>query len=178
MSIGAQNRQIVRERADFACEYCGVSEADSGGELTVDHYQPQSAMGGDDLENLVYACFRCNLYKGDYWNESEPQRRIFNPRLESRTEHFLLSPNGALYALTKTAEFTIEHLKLNRAPLVTYRRKLIEQTAKTEIIEQMRETINLLTQANRQQRKMLDEQSRIIGKQEELLKILLRSKDE
>ena len=25
-----------------ACEYCGVTETDSGGPLTVDHFQPQA----------------------------------------------------------------------------------------------------------------------------------------
>jgi hypothetical protein len=41
MSISPELRQYVRKRADFACEYCGVSEIDSGGELTIDHYCPQ-----------------------------------------------------------------------------------------------------------------------------------------
>jgi hypothetical protein len=29
--------QMVRARYAFCCGYCGVSEADVGGELTVDH---------------------------------------------------------------------------------------------------------------------------------------------
>ena len=54
----------VRERYAFCCGYCGVSEADVGGELTVDHFCPVSAGGDDSDENLVYACVRCNQYKG------------------------------------------------------------------------------------------------------------------
>jgi hypothetical protein len=42
-------RLQVRQRANFACEYCGVTETDSGGELTIDHYQPQSQNGSDEL---------------------------------------------------------------------------------------------------------------------------------
>lgn len=55
----------VRQRYDGRCGYCGLSEVDAGGELTVDHFRPVAAGGGDDDDNLVYACFRCNLYKGD-----------------------------------------------------------------------------------------------------------------
>jgi 5-methylcytosine-specific restriction endonuclease McrA len=56
--ISQSVRQKIRESADFACEYCGISETDSGGELTVDHFQPISKNGGDEQENLVYCCFR------------------------------------------------------------------------------------------------------------------------
>ena len=153
MSAAAEIRQTVRTRADFRCEYCLVSEQDTGGELTVDHYQPQAARGADDLENLVYACFRCNLHKGDYWAANdENARRIFNPRLDERIKHFWLSANGTLYALTETGEFTIRRLQLNRAPLRTNRQRLLEQTAEHAVFEQMRQTVNLLTHTNEQQR--------------------------
>lgn len=56
--------QIVRERYSNCCGYCGVSETDAGGELTVDHFRPLSAGGDDSDDNLVYACIRCNQYKG------------------------------------------------------------------------------------------------------------------
>jgi hypothetical protein len=37
MTITAAMRLAVRQRAGFACEYCGVREEDAGGELTIDH---------------------------------------------------------------------------------------------------------------------------------------------
>lgn len=58
--------QEVRQRYQRCCGYCGVTETEGGGELTVDHFRPVSAGGDDREENLVYACFRCNLYKGDF----------------------------------------------------------------------------------------------------------------
>ena len=77
--------QSVRVRYDYRCGYCGISEVDAGGELTVDHYQPVSK-GGDDLnENLVYACVRCNLYKSDYWANED----------EINAGHFVLHPQYA-----------------------------------------------------------------------------------
>lgn len=177
MSVAPETRERVRARANFACEYCGVSERDSGGELTVDHYQPQMANGGDDLENLVYACYRCNLYKGDYWT-TENARRIFNPRLESINEHFWLSASGVLYALTATAEFTIHRLKLNRTPLKARRQRLLEQAAERELFEQMQKSINLLAQTNEQQRQQIEEQCKLLEEQQRLLKILLISDKE
>ena len=56
-------RERIRQEADFACEFCGVSEIDVGGELTIDHYQPKTKGGSDQRENLLYSCMRCNQYK-------------------------------------------------------------------------------------------------------------------
>lgn len=67
MTIPDDVRQQVRHRAGFACEFCGVTETDTGSELTIDHYQPRARGGDDSLENLIYCCSRCNQYKADYW---------------------------------------------------------------------------------------------------------------
>ncbi len=60
MSITDDVRQSVRRRANFACEFCGVTETDVGGALTIDHFRPQAKGGTDDTENLLHACVRCN----------------------------------------------------------------------------------------------------------------------
>jgi 5-methylcytosine-specific restriction endonuclease McrA len=60
MTVPASTRQQVRQRAGFACEFCGVGETDTGGLLTVDHFQPKSKGGADDLDNLIYCCPGCN----------------------------------------------------------------------------------------------------------------------
>jgi hypothetical protein len=39
VNIPDETRRLVRERANLAGEYCGVTEADTGGELTVDHFR-------------------------------------------------------------------------------------------------------------------------------------------
>jgi len=67
MTITVDIREQVRQRANFACEFCGVTEIDSGGQLTIDHFQPSTKQGSDNLKNLVYCCIRCNQYKLDYW---------------------------------------------------------------------------------------------------------------
>ncbi len=80
MTISEGLRDQVRDRAKFACEYCGVTEADTGGPLTVDHFRPRTSGGTDELDNLLYCCFRCNLYKADYWPAQPTDPPLWNPR--------------------------------------------------------------------------------------------------
>ena len=67
MAISSENRTVVREQYNFRCGYCGVSEIDVGSELEIDHFQPTSQRGSDELDNLVYACPACNRNKASYW---------------------------------------------------------------------------------------------------------------
>jgi hypothetical protein len=113
-------RKQIRQRAHFACEFCGVSETDTGGELTIDHFQPKACGGLDTPENLLYCCARCNLYKMDYWPISPEHLLLWNPRLEPFADHFLDLDDGLLHPLTPIGAFTIKRLRLNRPPLVTH----------------------------------------------------------
>ncbi len=60
MTIKNIIREQIRHQANFACEFCGVTETDTGGQLTIDHFQPISQQGDDNIENLLYCCIRCN----------------------------------------------------------------------------------------------------------------------
>lgn len=42
MTLSKSLLDEVRARAHYACEYCSVTETDSGGLLTADHFQPRS----------------------------------------------------------------------------------------------------------------------------------------
>lgn len=171
MSISSETKQKIRQRADYACEYCGVSESGVGGELTIDHYRPQAVSGSDEPENLVYACHRCNLYKSDYWADAKSPR-LWNPRDESFDEHFWLSNNGKIFALTETAALTIKKLRLNREPLVKHRRQKAEQIARREQIKHLRDAVELLRRTNEEQANLLEEQRKLLSEQQQLLKIL------
>lgn len=118
---------FVRQRANFQCEYCHVSEIDSGAELSIDHFISTSKGGSDALDNLIYACQRCNLYKHDYLPIKNGDLSVFNPRLNVHEEHFMQLENGILHPLSSTAELTIKLLRLNRAPLIAYRKAKTEQ---------------------------------------------------
>lgn len=171
MSVSESVRNKIRKRADFACEYCGISETDNGGELTVDHFQPQSKNGGDEEENLVYCCFRCNLYKGDYWAEDS---KLFNPQTDKRDDHFWLSESGKLYALTETGDFTIKLLRLNRQPLITKRQNDYQKFEERQILEQTQKALEALLRLSQQQRELLKEQQNLLEEQRRLLEFLFR----
>ena len=174
MSVSQSVRRKTRERANFRCEYCGVSETDSGGELTVDHFHPQSKSGGDDEENLVYCCFRCNAYKGDFWNEDSSQTSLFNPRTDKRDEHFWLSETGKLYALTDSGKLTVKLLRLNRQPLITKRQQDYQKLEERQILEQTQKAVEALMRLSQQQRELLKEQQNLLEEQRRLIDFLFR----
>ena len=121
MTINIDLRMQVRERANFACEFCGVTETDVGGQLTVDHFLPKSKGGKDNFENLIYYCVCCNQYKLDYWPTHSNDLSLWNPRLEPFSKHFLTLDDETLYPLTPTGSFTLKRLRLNRPPFVNLR---------------------------------------------------------
>jgi 5-methylcytosine-specific restriction endonuclease McrA len=57
------SRRNIFERDRNCCQYCGkkFSRAD----LTIDHVVPRSRGGKDSWENVVLACVKCNVQKGD-----------------------------------------------------------------------------------------------------------------
>jgi hypothetical protein len=115
----------VRRACAYRCGYCGVTETAAGGQLTVDHYQPRAADGADELSNLVYACLRCNLYKGDYWPTPEQRAAglfILHPHEHELAQHLFENElTGELEPLTPTGAFHLGLLQLNRQELVAHR---------------------------------------------------------
>jgi 5-methylcytosine-specific restriction endonuclease McrA len=87
MSLTASIREQVRQRAHCACEFCGITEIDSGEMLTINHFRPRTRAGSDQLENLIYDCIACNQYKQDYWPQTETAPVLWNPRQESASQH-------------------------------------------------------------------------------------------
>ena len=61
-SIKGRERKRVWEKTQGKCYYCGVEI--SLEEMTVDHLQPMSQNGTNDLDNLVPTCRSCNASKG------------------------------------------------------------------------------------------------------------------
>lgn len=66
MAISKKIRQLVYEKYDGHCAYCGREI--SYKEMQVDHFRPQRAWnpedsGTDDIDNLMPSCRMCNHYK-------------------------------------------------------------------------------------------------------------------
>jgi hypothetical protein len=111
-------RNALRALYHYRCAYCGTTEVDTGGELTVDHFQPRARGGADVPSNGVYACITCNDYKGDYW-QPDAVSRILHPMHDHLADHIHEGEDGRLVSLTTTGQFHIERLQLNRPQLVT-----------------------------------------------------------
>ncbi len=166
MTIRGAIRLEVRQRASFACEFCGVEEADAGGELTIDHFQPRSQGGSDDLENLVYSCTCCNQFKVDYWPSSSSDPRLWNPRLESATRHFSENDNGVLEAVSDVGSFTVQRLRLNRPALITHRQRKREAGKREAMLKRQSEL-------NRALVALLSVQDHLVSEQHQLLVLML-----
>ncbi len=134
---------LIRQRFAYACGYCDVDEVSAGGVLTIDHYRPLSSGGGDSLDNLIYACVRCNQYKHSFWPTAKDERlgfRILHPLHDNLSAQYRLDvASGRLEPLTETGRFHITLLRLNRPQLIQHRlqeqlRKLLE--GKLTMLEQ------------------------------------------
>lgn len=123
---GESIRQTVRRLFHESCGYCSVHESEAATELEIDHFQPRSADGSSDLDNLVYCCTTCNRLKGDFWAGPDVSRRLLHPQRDNVAAHLRLGPDGLMVALSETGTFHLERLHLNRPPLVALRRRRLE----------------------------------------------------
>ena len=71
--ISAEMRRFVAERAEFRCEYCLVPAAVAFFSHEVDHIVATKHGGKDELQNLAFACWRCNRHKGTDLGSLDPQ---------------------------------------------------------------------------------------------------------
>lgn len=56
------SRATIYQRDRYTCQYCGARPGAKG--LNYDHVVPRSKGGETTFENIVTACFDCNLRKG------------------------------------------------------------------------------------------------------------------
>jgi hypothetical protein len=173
MSVSASIREQIRQRAQYACEFCGITEIDTGGMLTIDHFQPRTKAGSDELENLIYACITCNQYKQDYWPRTETAARLWNPRQESASEHFIEQEDGQLTALTPIGTFTIKRLRLNRSQLIVARQRRQQQLQVERLLQRYQELTTLQAQINLQLTDLAMEQQVLLKEQRKWLRMLL-----
>ncbi len=126
--ITKELKRLVSNRAEGLCEYCLISEEDSGG-CQFDHIISVKHGGETTADNLAYACLYCNLNKGTdlgsiIWRTGELVR-FFNPRLDSWSEHFRLE-GAMINSLTDIGEVTARILQFNSSDRLLERQLLIE----------------------------------------------------
>lgn len=120
---------FVRRRARGRCEYCLFPERYAETPFQVDHVIARKHRGPTLRENLAYACFHCNNYKGPNVAGIDPLTQkvtaLFHPRQDKWKEHFQW--NGAiLTGLSPVGRTTVDVLQINHPEAIALR-ELLQQ---------------------------------------------------
>ncbi|MEM9887408.1 MAG: HNH endonuclease signature motif containing protein [Bacteroidota bacterium] len=109
-------RRLVIKRAFLLCEYCLLHESQSYLGHEIDHIKSIKHGGDNQADNLAYACYYCNQYKGSDIGTalppSEEYVRFYHPRKDKWKVHFELG-GSLIVPLTKQSQATVKILKLN-----------------------------------------------------------------
>ena len=162
-------RETVRQRANFACEFCGIAETDTDDVMTLDHYCPQSRGGENNADNLIYACRFCNEFKINYWPQQPGDQKLWNPRNESRETHFIAQDDGTLLPITDVGRFTLGLLCLNRPALIALRARNRRGDAERHYLMELRDAAKSLRIVRQRQAILLAEQQALLTEQRTLL---------
>lgn len=124
-------RREVARRADFKCEYCLLHETHSFLPFQIDHIVSQKHGGGNEFNNLAYACPHCNQHKGtdlttflDAYDDIEV---IYNPRKHNWSDHFSVV-DGEIVSLTRVGTATIKLLSINEPERLIIRKLLMQKS--------------------------------------------------
>lgn len=85
------SRRNVMHRDNYTCQYCGIRKHD----LTIDHITPRSRGGIDAWDNVVAACLRCNVKKGDRTPKEAGMLLKVTPRRPLSHVYFEISKHTA-----------------------------------------------------------------------------------
>jgi hypothetical protein len=120
-------RRLVSLRANGRCEYCRLPLEFDDSPASLDHIIARKHRGHTDAENLAYACYHDNNYKGDNIAGLDPLdsalTRLFNPRIDDWHEHFGFH-QGEIVPRTPIARTTLYVLNVN-APVRVMARRLL-----------------------------------------------------
>jgi hypothetical protein len=125
----ASTRETVAARANHCCEYCRLPDfVDPNDGFHVDHVIARQHGGGDNLENLSWACSRCNRRKGTNLSAVDPidgsTAPVFNPRLGNWNDHFLIQ-SARVVGQTAVGRATVRLLDMNAIRRVELREAAI-----------------------------------------------------
>jgi HNH endonuclease len=123
--IDDTTRQTIRDRAAGCCEYCRLPQVVSGLlPFHVEHIRGKQHRGSDELDNLCYACSRCNHYKGPNLSSYDPltDRHVplFHPRRDVWSHHFEFE-GPLILGITPEGRATVELLQMNDSRRVNLR---------------------------------------------------------
>jgi hypothetical protein len=120
--------RVVRERAQYACEYCQLPQEFQEATFHIDHILPRSARGKTVLDNLALACVSCSLRKADRLAADDPSTvsklPLFHPRTDVWSDHFAWGKEWRLIGLTPRGRATVAALGMNRPRILATRQLL------------------------------------------------------
>lgn len=123
-------RRAVADRAAHRCEYCGIPDDATLAPHEPDHVIGEQHGGPTTLENLAYACFRCNRFKGPNIATRDPDTGdlvpLFNPRTDRWESHFGLQ-KAQIAPRTPVGRGTTVLLRFNDLERTLLRTELIAQ---------------------------------------------------
>lgn len=123
-------RRAVVDRATHRCEYCGIPDDATLAPHEPDHVIGEQHGGPTTLENLAYACFRCNRFKGPNIATRDPDTGdlvpLFNPRTDRWESHFGLH-EARIAPRTPVGRGTAALLRFDDPERVLLRAELIAQ---------------------------------------------------
>ena len=70
------SRRNVLHRDNYTCQYCAIKKHD----LTIDHIIPRSRGGTDSWDNVIAACLKCNVKKGNRTPREAGMPLLSSPR--------------------------------------------------------------------------------------------------
>lgn len=128
-SISAKKRRLVARRAEYRCEYCRIHEDDLFLAFEIDHIISVKHGGGNELENLAYACPHCNNHKGSdlttFLDSYDDIVILFNPRIHEWATHFS-AYDGEIIPQTRIGQATVKVLKVNEPDRLILRQLLTQ----------------------------------------------------
>lgn len=124
-----KQKELVRARARWRCEYCLCPASLSPFTFHVDHILPSSKGGQTELNNLAFSC-GCNNFKANKTRARDPKTgklvSIFHPRLQKWPEHFSWGEDARqIVGITPTGRATVAVLHMNRQELVNLRELML-----------------------------------------------------
>jgi hypothetical protein len=127
--MARSRKRQVWERAKGRCEYCGIHQESTVLSHEIDHIRAQKHSGKTTLNNLAFACFQCNSFKGPNIAGFDPVtdtiQPLFHPRRENWDDHFEWS-GAELVGKTPVGRATIEVLRINLPVRIEHRQRLME----------------------------------------------------
>lgn len=129
-TISAKTRTLVYRRAEDRFEYCLDHKVFATSSFHIDHIVALQHSGSNDDDNLALTCGPCNLFKGPNLVTTLPGHdeyvRLFNPRVDSWADHFLVASTGRIESRTAVGAATIKLLRFNTEEQVKSRLRLLE----------------------------------------------------